>query len=106
MLPVIAYNLLKSINILSGSMDVLAKKGIKTFKVNKKNIQRSLDKNPILITSLSPIIGYEKAADIANKAYKENRSILEIALRETNLSASKLRRILDPNKLTKGGISK
>ena len=62
MLPVIAYNLLKSINILSGGMNVLASKAIKTFKVNQKSIQASLDKNPILVTALNPIIGYAKAA--------------------------------------------
>ena len=68
MLPVIAYNLLKSINLLSGSMNVLSKKAIKTFKVNHKNLELSLSKNPILVTALNPIIGYEKAAAIAKKA--------------------------------------
>ena len=106
MLPVIAYNLLKSINMLSGALEVLANKGIKTFKVNKKNIQRSLDKNPILITALSPKIGYEKASEIAKKAYKENKSILEVALDETNLPLKTLKKLLDPRNLTKGGILK
>ena len=58
MLPVIAYNLLKSINILSNAMDALGSKAIKTFKINKTNIQESLEKNPVLVTSLSPVIGY------------------------------------------------
>ncbi len=106
MLPVIAYNLLKSIAILSGGMNVLADKAIKTFKVNEKSIQASLNKNPILVTSLNPIIGYAKAAEISKKAYKEDRSILEVALEETNISATRLKKILDPTKLTKGGISK
>ena len=57
MLPVIAYNLLKSINLLSGAMDVLSKKAIRTFKVNNKNLEKSLSKNPILVTALNPIIG-------------------------------------------------
>ena len=85
MLPVIAYNLLKSINILSGGMNVLASKAIKTFKVNQKSIQASLDKNPILVTALNPIIGYAKAAAIAKKAYKEDRAIIDVALEETCL---------------------
>ena len=79
MLPVVAYNLLKSINILSGGMNVLAMKAIKTFKVNQKSIQASLEKNPILVTALNPIIGYAKAASIAKKAYKENRAIIDVA---------------------------
>ena len=104
MLPVIAYNLLKSINLLSGSMEVLSKKAIKTFKVNKKNLDVSLSRNPILVTALNPIIGYEKAAEIAKKAYKENRSIVEVAYEETNIPKAKLKKLLDPSKLAKGGI--
>ena len=105
MLPVIAYNLLKSINILSGGMNVLASKAIKTFKVNQKSIQASLDKNPILVTALNPIIGYAKAAAIAKKAYKEDRAIIDVALEETNLPKAKLQKLLNPAKLIKGGIN-
>ncbi len=104
MLPVIAYCNLKSINILASAMNVLAKKGIKTFKVNYKNIQISLEKNPILITALNPIIGYEQATEIAKKAYKENRSIIDVAHEETGISIKKLKNLLDPKKLIKGGL--
>ena len=104
MLPVIAYNLLKSINLIAGSMKALSKNAIKTFKVNEKNLESSLSKNPILVTALNPIIGYEKAAEIAKKAYKENRPIIEVAAQETNLSKAKLLKLLDPKKLAKGGI--
>ncbi|MFL2710263.1 MAG: class II fumarate hydratase [Gammaproteobacteria bacterium] len=106
MLPVIAYNLLKSINLLSGAMNALAKKAIRTFKVNHKNLEDSLLKNPILVTALNPIIGYEQAAMIAKKAYKERRPIIEVAVEETNLSKSRLEKLLDPKKLAKGGIQK
>ena len=104
MLPVIAYNLLKSINLLSGACDALSKKAIKTFKVNKKNMESSLAKNPILVTALNPIIGYKKAAEIAKKAYKENRPIIDVAAEETSLSVARLKKLLDPAKLAKGGI--
>ena len=104
MLPVVAYNLLKSIAILTGGMNVLAEKAIKSFKVNKKNIEAALNKNPILVTALNPLIGYAKAAEIAKKAYKENLPIIEVALAETNLTRAQLNKYLDPKKLTKGGI--
>ena len=104
MLPVIAYNLLKSINLIAGSMKALSKNAIKNFKVNEKNLESSLSKNPILVTALNPIIGYEKAAEIAKKAYKENRPIIEVAAQETDLSKAKLLKLLDPKKLAKGGI--
>ena len=106
MLPVIAFKLLESINILSGAMDILAKKAIRTFKVKHTNIQHSLNKNPILVTALNPVIGYSKAAEIAKRAYKEGKSIKEIALEMTNLSEKKLDYLLDPSRLTKGGINR
>ena len=105
MLPVIAYNLLKSMALLTGSMKVLADKTIKSFKVNKKTLESALNKNPILVTALNPIIGYAKAAAIAKKAYRENRPIIEVAMEETDLTEAKLKKILDPLKLTKGGIN-
>ena len=104
MLPVIAYNLLKSINLLAGSMSVLSKKAIKPFKINHNNLKESLQKNPILVTALNPIIGYEKAAFIAKKAYKEKRPIIDVAEEETNISKAKLAKLLNPSKLSKGGI--
>ena len=104
MLPVIAYNLLKSINLLAGSMSVLSKKAIKSFKINHNNMNESLQKNPILVTALNPIIGYEKAAFIAKKAYKEKRPIIDVAEEETNISKAKLAKLLNPSKLSKGGI--
>ena len=104
MLPVIAYNLLKSINLMAGSMSVLSQKAIKSFKVNVKNLETSLSKNPILVTALNPIIGYESAAAIAKKAYKENRSIIDVASEETDIPVAKLKKLLDPKKLSKGGI--
>ena len=104
MLPVIAYNLLKSISLMSNSMPLLANKAIKTFKVNKKNIEGSLGMNPILVTALNREIGYEKAAHIAKKAYKEQRSIIDVAHEETGLPIKKLKTLLNPAKLTKGGL--
>ena len=105
MLPVVAYNLLKSINLLGNAMPLLANKAIKTFKVNTKNIDESLSKNPILVTALNRIIGYSKAAAIAKKAYKENKPIIDIAHEETGMSKAELKKLLNPSKLIKGGIS-
>ena len=105
MLPVVAYNLLKSINLLGNAMPLLADKAIKSFKVNTKNINESLSKNPILVTALNRIVGYSKAAAIAKKAYKENKPIVDVAHDETGISKTELNKLLDPSKLTKGGIN-
>ncbi len=104
MLPLIAHNLLQSIELLSNSCNELADKTIATFNVNHTNINKALAQNPILVTALNPIIGYEKAAAIAKKAYQENRAIIEVAQAETNLDRAELEKLLDPEKLTKGGL--
>ncbi len=105
MLPVIAFNLLQSIQLLANSARVLADKAIDGFSVNQENIENALDKNPILVTALNRVIGYEKGAAIAKKAYKEKRAIFEVALEETDLSEEELERLLNPANLTQGGIN-
>lgn len=104
MLPLIAYNLLQSIELLSNASNELADKTIATFTVNHANLQKSLAQNPILVTALNPIIGYEKAAMIAKKAYKEGRAIIEVAQEETDLGRTELEALLNPEKLTRGGL--
>lgn len=104
MLPVIAYNLLQSIEVLAGGARALADKAVAGFTVNRKNIALALDRNPILITALNSVIGYEKGAKIAKQAYAEGRPVIDVAREVTNLSESDLRELLDPAKLTEGGI--
>lgn len=103
MLPVIAYNLLDSITLLTHAADALGEQ-IEHFSVNDSVITEVLAKNPILVTALNPIIGYEKAANIAKKAYKEGRPVLDVAKEETDLTEEHLRKLLDPSALTHGGI--
>ena len=100
MLPVIAYNLLQSIDLLANVSILLADKAIKNFKVNEGNLQKSLSKNPILVTALNPIIGYLKSAEIAKRSYKENRPVIDVAVEMTDLSKQELEALLDPRKLT------
>ncbi|NJD05635.1 MAG: aspartate ammonia-lyase, partial [Methylococcaceae bacterium] len=104
MLPVIAHNLLQSIQLLANVSRLLADKAIADFTVRGDNLNRALALNPILVTALNPIIGYLKAAEIAKTAYKTQRPVLDVALEMTELSRSELERLLDPAALTRGGI--
>jgi fumarate hydratase class II len=104
MLPLVAYNLLQSIELLANTARVLADAAIEGFTVNEARLQEALDRNPILVTALNPVIGYEKGAAIAKLAYKDGQPILEVAARETDLDEAQLRALLDPAELTKGGI--
>ncbi len=104
MLPVIAYNLLQSIQILGNAARILADKAIAGFVVNRENIERPLARNPILVTALNPVVGYLKAAAIAKRAYREGRPVIEVAMEETGMSREELEKLLDPRHLTEGGI--
>jgi fumarate hydratase class II len=105
MLPVAAHNLLESIKIISNVCRNLADKSVKAIIVNADRMRDQLDKNPILVTALNPIIGYDLAAQIAKKAYKEDRSLKDVALEMTNLSAEELDKALDPIVMTRGGFT-
>ncbi|MBK8045984.1 MAG: class II fumarate hydratase [Anaerolineales bacterium] len=104
MLPVIAYNLIQSIELLGKASRVLADQAIAGFTVNEQHIAELVGRNPIIVTALNPVIGYEKGAKIAKRAYAEGRLLKDVALEETELSAEELDRILDPRGLTEGGI--
>ena len=104
MLPVVAYGLLESIELLARSSRVLADGAIAGMTVNERRLKETLERNPILVTALNHVIGYEKGASVAKKAYEQGLSILEVASRETDLSQEELKSLLDPAELTKGGI--
>ena len=104
MLPVVAYNLLQSIEVLANASVGLADRAIAGFTVNVDNINRALDRNPILVTALNPVIGYELGAAVAKKAYAEGRPVKDVAREMTDLTDAELDRLLDPASLTEGGI--
>lgn len=103
-LPLIAVNLLESVQLLANVSRLLADSAIAGLTVRQDNVRRALDRNPILVTALNPVIGYEKGAAIAKQAYRENRPVLEVAIEVTGMSEAELKPLLDPAALTKGGI--
>jgi len=104
MLPVIAHSLLQSLQLIAIGARNLADHAVAGFTVNRARLEEALARNPILVTALNPVIGYEKGAAIAKKAYTEGRPVLEVAAEMTDLSEAELIRLLDPAALTEGGI--
>jgi fumarate hydratase, class II len=104
MLPLIAADLLESIGLLSNAANALADQAIAGMVFRPDRIADALARNPILVTALNPVIGYEKAAAIAKKAYRERRPVFDVALEDSGLGAVELRRLLDPAALTGGGL--
>ncbi|MEL7832414.1 class II fumarate hydratase [Fodinibius sp. Rm-B-1B1-1] len=104
MLPVVAHNLLESINILGNAVRNLADRSVSRLTVNEERVADMVGRNPVLVTALNPLIGYDQAAKIAKKAFSESRPVKEVAREMTDLSDEELDKALDPIKMTKGGF--
>jgi len=104
MMPVMAYNLLQSIHLLSNATGVFNQKCVKGLKADKDRCREMVEKSLAMVTALSPHIGHDRAAAIAQEAYKTGKTIREIALQQPILPARKLEMILDPWRMTEPGI--
>ncbi|PHQ14257.1 class II fumarate hydratase [Marinobacter profundi] len=105
MLPLVGANLLDMIRLLSHGATVLANKAIRDFSVNEDNLNAGVGRNPVLVTALNPEIGYSLAAEIAKEAYRTGRPVIDVAEERSGLSRVRLKELLDPLKLTRGGIA-
>src|SRR5215213_2079991 len=106
MLPVIAHNLLQSVELLAAGARSLTDKAVEDFTVNQKKISQALSNNPILVTALNSVIGYERGAAIAKQAYAEGRPVIDVSRQATELSEEELRKLLNPLLLTQGGVGR
>lgn len=105
MLPMVAHSLLESIRLLTNTCRNFADRSVSRLVVREEHIRSLIDKNPILVTALNRLIGYDLAAKIAKTAFAENRSLKEVAKEMCDLSTEELERALDPAKMTKGGFT-
>ena len=96
MLPVIGHNLLESMEILTTGSRVFANRAIKGLEANKERCEGLIEQSLAMCTSLAPVIGYDKAADIAKEAYATGQTIRQVALAKSGLSAEELEKLLDP----------
>ena len=104
MLPLIAKDLVESILLLASAASALANQALPGTQANIERLNEALARNPILVTALNPVIGYERAAAIAKRAYAEGRAVFDVALEMSGLKEDELRKLLDPAALTKGGL--
>ena len=99
MLPLIAYNLLQSIDILGGAAANLANQTVVGLEATERGPEL-VEKGLMLATALAPEVGYDKAAEIAKEAFKTGKTIREIAREQTDLSDEELDEVLDAKKMT------
>ncbi len=104
MMPLIAYNVLQSLTILGNAARLFADNAIAGFIINRQRIKENIERNPILVSALNPLIGYDKAAEIARRAYAERRRVRHVAAEMTGIKPQELLKLLDPGRMTEGGI--
>jgi len=104
MLPLIADTLLDSISLMTNACRSLADQAIEGIHINTTQLEMALLSNPILVTALNHVLGYEKGAALVKRAYEEGLTLLEVALEDTDLDENTLRCLLDPSALARGGI--
>jgi fumarate hydratase, class II len=104
MLPLIARNLLESIRLLATAARMFADKAIAGLVANEETCRGYVEISPSMATALNPLIGYEKAAEIAKRSFKERRPVRELAREMTTLSAAEIDRALDPRRQTEPGL--
>ena len=97
--PLIAHNIIQSINLLSDSSKNFANYCVSGIKANKKRIRDLLNNSLMLVTALTPRIGYDKAAEIAKKALKNNTSLKYETLKTKLIKENEYDKIVDPKKM-------
>ncbi len=95
MLPVMAYNLIQSVQLLAGAAKALAEKCIRGIEANREKCASNLEQSLALATAFVPAIGYDKAASLAREAYEKNKSIREVALEKRVLPEAEIHKILN-----------
>jgi len=96
MMPLMAYNLLQSVRLLSNGVNNFSERCIEWLKADRKRCEELIEKSLALATALTPKIGYEEAARIAQRAYAQNKTIRQVAEEEGIFSKAGLNRLLDP----------
>ncbi len=99
MMPMMAHNLLQSIQILANGVKMFDEKCARGIEANKARIEETVERSLMLATPLAPVVGYDKAAEISKKAFAENKTVREVALATLDMSKEQLQEILDPSKM-------
>ena len=104
MMPVMAHNMIESVEILSNVSAVFAKDCVSGIEVNKDQCESTIEKSLAMCTSLAPVIGYDKAATVAKKAFNENKTVREVVDENKILEKKEAARILDPKTMIKPSL--
>src|SRR5882762_9597511 len=100
MLPVTAYNLLQSVELLASASRVFARRCVAGLDADKEKCESNIEQSLAMCTALAPVIGYDNAANIAKVAYESGRTVREVALEISGLDRRRIDELLDPRRQT------
>ena len=103
MMPVMAHNLLSSLELLANAVEVFSSKCVAGLTANEARCRELVEKSLAMVTALNPYIGYDKAAEIAKEAYRTGKSLRDVILEKNIMPAEKLDEVLDPYGMTERG---
>jgi fumarate hydratase class II len=104
MMPVIAYNLLLSLRLLSAAAGLLAERCVEGITANRERCEELVEKSLAMVTALAPRIGYDRAAEIAKESVKTGKTVRQLCVEQQVLPPEELARVLDARAQTEGGI--
>ena len=100
MMPVMAYNILQSIHLLSRAATVFADRCVNGIEANRERCEALVEQSLAMCTSLAPLIGYDKAADVAKESFKTGKTVRQVALEKKLLSEAELKKAMDARRMT------
>jgi fumarate hydratase class II len=100
MMPVIAYNLIQSIHLLTNAVQNFTQRCIEGLEADRERCEEMIEKSLALATALTPRLGYDEAARLSKRAYDQKKTIRQVALEETRFSKEEIDRLLDPRSMT------
>jgi fumarate hydratase class II len=104
MMPVMAHNLLQSIDLLTNAIDLFDERCTQGLAADRSRCEGLIEESLAMCTALAPVVGYDRAADIAKKAHETGKTVRQVALEEEVLPEYELEHLLNPRPMTEAGI--
>ncbi|PLX81626.1 MAG: aspartate ammonia-lyase [Desulfuromonas sp.] len=104
MMPVMAHNLLFATDLLCNAVTLFTERCLAGIEAEEEHCRAQLEQSLAMVTVLAPVLGYDRAAALAKRAYESGRTIREVCLEETDLGKEELDRLLDPRPMTEPGL--
>ncbi len=104
MMPLITHNLLQSVTLLANATEQFSERCVKGLQADRQRCESLIEQSLAMCTALAPVIGYDRAAQLAKKAFESGKTVREVAREEQVVPEAELERLLDPRPMTEPGV--